>query len=86
MLAQGSQTRRDEDVTFPKVPQLWDGKTPSIMLIAYFLDFVGVVEPLLNLKNVPCQLDLDSHSSSSLRCCMTPGEFLDLSEPHIFHL
>lgn len=34
--AQGSPVRREEDVTFPKVPQLWDGKSPSIILIALF--------------------------------------------------
>lgn len=34
--------RRDKDVMFPKVPPYWDGKTPNIRPVAYFLDFVRV--------------------------------------------
>ena len=47
--------RRVEDITFPKVSLHWDGKTPNVMFIAYFLDFVKVGQ------TTPCQMDLVHH-------------------------
>lgn len=55
LLAWSSQVRRVEDITFPKVSLHWDGKTPNVTFIAYFLDFVKIGQ------TTPCQMDLVHH-------------------------
>lgn len=42
LLALGSQVKRDKDVTFSKVPLRGRGKTPRVLLVAYFLHVVRV--------------------------------------------
>lgn len=51
--AQASQMRRDKGVTFSKVPLYGDGKTLSILLVAYFLHFVMVGQATGEFEKYP---------------------------------
>lgn len=53
LLAQGSQVKRDKDVTSSKVPLCGRGKTPSVLFVAYFLHFVRVGQASDELGKYP---------------------------------